>query len=135
MQTEEPVFAPHAAPRLHLPEIHHLGPPLPPFPPLSSVGGTGAVAAVAAAAAAAALHLHFFLPLLSSLSLSLSRGDYSSSIREMNRLDSRCANLSDTVRASFSFSTLNCRPGYEAGFVNSCSVWIPKIINLPRFEN
>ena len=72
---------------------------------------------------------------LLSLSLSLSRGDYSSSIREMNRLDSRCANLSDTVRASFSFSTLNCRPGYEAGFVNSCSVWIPKIINLPRFEN
>lgn len=108
MQTEEPVFAPHAAPRLHLPEIHHLGPPLPPFPPLSSVGGTGAVAAVAAAA------LPPLFPSVTLLSLSLSRGDYSSSIREMNRLDSRCTNLSDTVRASFSFSTLNCRPGYEA---------------------
>lgn len=97
MQTEEPVFAPHAAPRLHLPEIHHLG------PPLSSVGGTGAVAAVAASTFS-----------FRSSPLSLSRGDYSSSIREMNRLDSRCTNLSDTVRASFSFSTLNCRPGYEA---------------------
>lgn len=64
MQTEEPVFAPHAAPRLHLPEIHHLGPPLPPFPPLSSVGGTGAVAAVAAA-------LPPLFPSVTLLSLSL----------------------------------------------------------------
>ena len=131
MQTEEPVFAPHAAPRLHLPEIHHLFllfhlfhrlvapvPLLPLLLPLLLLRCTST-----------------FSFRYSPLSLSLSRGDYSSSIREMNRLDSRCANLSDTVRASFSFSTLNCRPGYEAGFVNSCSVWIPKIINLPRFEN